>query len=105
MAALTVQDGRVGLPAVTFEAAAEAGDTVVAGIDAGGWQLGTVLIVVNASVDTDSEVTVGGVPDVVDVPFGETAVIPLKGGGISGNVLSIAYEHHEDMTVAAVRLW
>lgn len=104
MAALTIQDASNGLAEVTFESAAENGDTVVGGVQAGGWSLSAVLLVNNASVDTDSEVTVTGL-DAVDVPFGEIAVIPLRGGGVHGTVMAVAYEHHEDVTVAAVRLW
>jgi hypothetical protein len=105
VAALTVQDGRLGLGTVTFASAAEAGDTVTpGGVDAGGWQLPVVLIVVNGSV-SDSEVTVTGLADPVDVAASETGIIPLRGGGVHGRTIEIEYENHETITVAAVRLW
>jgi hypothetical protein len=100
-----VQDARLGNGNVTFAAAAETGDTVTpGGVNAGGWSLGAVLIVVNGSA-VPSEITVTGMPAAVNVLAGDTAVIPLKGGGVHGKTISIAYENHETITVAAVRLW
>jgi hypothetical protein len=105
VAALTVQDGRNGLGTVTFASAAETGDTVTpGGVDAGGWQLPVVLIVVNGS-GADSEVTVTGLADPVDVVAGETGIIPLRSGAVHGRTIAVAYENHETITVAAVRLW
>ena len=81
---------------VTMVAAAAGGDTVPAGVQAGGWDIAVVLVVSNGDA-SPTEVTVAGQP-VVDVADGETAVIPVRGGRF-GVRKAVTYEKVTSLTV------
>lgn len=101
MALLTVQNASNGLGDVTTQAAAGGGDTVSPGGGAGGWSLGTFLLVFNADA-TPTNVTVEGMA-VVAVPNGSRGIIPIPYKHF-GSVRSIAYSKVTSLTVAAVRI-
>lgn len=100
MADLTTQDASAGLGDVTFAGAAAGGDTAEAGVSAGGWRLCGVLLVANGDTVTH-DVTVEGL-SAVTVAVGGTAAIPLDGGGIAGQRLTVDYDAVTSVTVAVV---
>lgn len=104
MAVIPIQDGKDGLAEASFGATAAGGDTVDAGVGAGGWALPVVLLVANGHATDARTVTAGGLS--IEVPAEEVGVLPLRGGSIASAVLEVTYsDDSADVTVAAVRLW
>jgi hypothetical protein len=101
MALLAVQNASGGLGDVTAAAATGGGDTVPSGGAAGGWSLGTFLLVLNGDA-TPTNVTVEGMT-VVAVAATSRGIIPIPYKGF-GAVRSIAYSKVTSLTVAAVRI-
>ena len=107
MAAIAVQDLNAAgsVLDVTFSAANAGGDTVVAGNKAGGYGLGTVVLLFKNGHSADQTATVDGVAHIL--PFGATkvAAIPVARGAYGPNTnVAITYSGVTALTVGAVRL-
>lgn len=87
--------------AVTMVAAAGGGDTVPAGVYAGGWEVSVVLVVINAHTGS-WDVTIAGQP-AVTVPNASRAVIPVRGSRF-GTRKAVTYTGVTALTVGAVSL-
>jgi len=102
MAALTVRDGSAGVAVANLDTPAGGGDTVAAGIAAGGWHLPVVLVVRNGDA-TSTNVTVGSLPAVTVAATTGTAVIPVVGSPL-GAAVAVTYSKVTSLTVGAFRL-
>jgi hypothetical protein len=102
MALLAVQDASGGLANLTRVAATGGGDTIPAGGNAGGWSLGTALLVINTDVATRT-VTVEGLAGVVVPATTGMAIIPIPYKGF-GATRTIAYSAVTGVTVGAFRV-
>lgn len=94
MAAITVNAPGVG---ATPAAASGGGDTVVAGTTAGGWQTGTVLVVIVGA--TPTTVTIDGVAGTSLTS--QTTAYFINGGVYKGRAVPITYNQVTGVTVAA----
>jgi hypothetical protein len=100
MALLQLQDGNAGV-APTLASATGGGDTVPAGVEAGGWQIPVVLVVRNGDA-TATNVTVAGLAAVSVPGTNGVAVIPVA--GTYGIPVGVTYSKVTSLSVAAVRL-
>lgn len=101
MAVIAIQEADAGVQSVTLVAANGGGDTVQAGIRAGGWDLSIILVVKNTDAATKT-VTVDGVGYVVPATTG-IAVIPIRRGqGVVA--VPVTYSAVTGVTVGALRL-
>lgn len=99
MAALTVQNVSAG-GAITTAAATGGGDTIAAGMKAGGWQLPAFLY---ATVGvTATTITVDGT---AYGPFtSQTVVIPVSSGVYGTRAIAITYSQVTGVAVGAVSI-
>lgn len=86
---------------INFVAATEAGDTIVSGVRNGNHVLDGVFLLVNNGSGDEIDVTVDGT--VYAVPDGEIHALPANGGINPGRALTVTYEDHTTVTVAAFR--
>lgn len=102
MAALTVRDASAGVSVSALDTPAGGGDTVAAGVTAGGWQFPVVLVVRNADT-TATNVTVAGLSAVSVPATNGVAVIPVVGSPY-GQAVAVTYSKVTSLTVGAFRL-
>ncbi|HTE67488.1 MAG TPA: hypothetical protein VK942_01820 [Actinomycetes bacterium] len=101
MAALTVLDASGGIAMANLDTPAGGGDTVAAGISAGGWRLPVILVVRNADA-TPTDVTVGGVVKSVGATTG--LLVTDVVGSPYGAPVAVTYSKVTSLTVGAFRL-
>lgn len=101
MALLTLRDAAAGLIVADLDTPAGGGDTMLAGIRAGGWSLPHIFVARNADA-TSTTVTINGVPYVVGATTG--FLIAEVYSASYGTVHAITYSKVTSLKVGAFRL-
>jgi len=101
MALIAIQEGEAGVQSVNLNPANGGGDTIQAGVRAGGWELPIILVVKNTDAATKT-VTVDGVAYIVPATTG-FAIIPIR-RGIGNVIVPVTYSGVTGVTVGALRL-